>query len=463
MVSNSGFSERSARLQRLASKQNRRLAGVAACVVLLSGCTAANWPSAGPQEPHAVAHRGAFSNEYVLSGAYLADWQSALGQGSSLDELAQRANAIVIERSPSVFELRAAQAESAAERATWFPRVRPVATAGLGGVSSGVGLSITQLIHDFGQTRNRREQAEIARVLTELDFWAERNDDVREALTGYIDAIEANEIILARSALDERLAALARSEAERLEAGVVAQGDALFIDVSRQENRRELIRARADLAEARAQLEQDTGVRADERLPLQFTALDGACHLPARRDYSPELLRAQIAVELRRLEEIEARRSLFPRVQAEATAVARGGGGVDDQGQIALDGGTLAGGGGRLRVEAAAQRVFALERELSNIRQDQARETDRLLSERHLLTSQLIDFRDLIRTNERSLDLFRDRFAAGTAATSEAVRLEVERTANIIGVIETRSDIARNCLEAARLVGGLSRAEIGSP
>ncbi|BDW84765.1 hypothetical protein [Roseicyclus marinus] len=51
----------------------------------------------------------------------------------------------------------------------------------------------------------------------------------------------------------------------------------------------------------------------------------------------------------------------------------------------------------------------------------------------------------------------------GEDHTSEAARLETERTANVIGVIETRSDIARNCLEAARLFGALSRAEIGLP
>lgn len=462
MVSNSDRSERRVHGQR-AVRNPFGFGAVLGMVALVAGCGASDWRGTDPSADTTVAQRGAFSNEYVLSGAYLADWQSALGQGTALGDLALRADAIAIERSPSLFELRAAEAESAAERAAWFPRIRPVATAGFGGVSSGVGLSITQLIYDFGQTRNRREQAEIARVLTELDFWAERNDDVLEALTAYVDAVEANEIILARSTLEDRLADLAAREAERLQAGVVAQGDALFIDVSRQENRRELIRARADLAEARAELEQDTGVVAGGQLPLRFTALEGACHPPVTRDYSPEVLRGQIAVELRRLEEIEARRSLLPRVQGEATAIARDSGGAEDQGQITLEGGSLAGGGGRLRVEAAAQRVFALERELGNIRQDQTRSLDRLEAERRLYAAQLADFRELIRTNERSLDLFRDRFAAGAAATSEAARLETERTANVIGEIETRADIARNCLEAARLFGALSRAEIGSP
>lgn len=463
MERNSGLPERCRYLRRFSREKCRPVTSVLACVALLSGCGVPDWPWVDPTSGEAIAGRSAFSNEYVLNGAYLSDWRSALGPGTALGDLALRADAVAIERSPSLFELRAAEAESAAERAAWFPRIRPVASAGFGGVSAGVGLSITQLIHDFGQTRNRREQAEIARVLAELDFWAERNDDVLAALTAYVDAVEANEIILARSALEERLADLATREAERLEAGVVAQGDALFIDVSRQENRRELIRARADLAEARAQLEQDTGVVAGGHLPLRFAALDGACHPPERQDYSPELLRAQIAVELRRLEEIEARRGLFPRIEGEATVIAREGGGIDDQGQITLEGGSLAGGGGRLRVEAAAQRVFALERELSNILHDQSRAWDRLDARRRLLVSQLSDFRELIRTNERSLDLFQDRFAAGSASTSEAVRIETERLANVIGVIETRSDIARNCLEAARLFGALSRAEIGSP
>lgn len=428
-----------------------------ASAVGVSAC-APSGPAPAPQDS---GQRRVFSTEYVLSGTYQQDWRSALGRGSVLEQLAMRADGIAIERSPSVFELRAAEAESAAERAAWFPRVTPIANVGAGGVASGVGLSITQLIYDFGQTRNRREQAEIARVLAELDFWAERNDDVLDALSAYVQSVESNEIILARSTLEERLASLALREEERVQAGVVAQGDALFIDVSRQENRRELIQTRADLAEARAQLERDTGLSAAGDMPMRFASLDSACQPPARRNYSPELLRAQIALELQRLEETEARRGLLPSVQAEGRAIGREGGTSDEIGQIALEGGNIAGGGGRLRVEASEQRVFAVQRQLTNIRQDQDREMDRLEASRRLLVSQLSDYRDLIRTNERSLALFEDRFEAGAASTAEAARLQSEYTANIIGEIETRADIARNCLEAARLFGSLARANMG--
>ena len=438
--------------------------GLAVCalVAVTSGCvgTDAAVPDVSVSSMQSAQTPGAFSSQYVLSGAYLTDWQSALRAETTLQDLALRANDLTIARSPTVFELRAAEAESAAARAAWFPRIRPVATAGLGGVNSGVGLSITQLIYDFSQTRNRREQAEIERVLTELEFWAERNDDVLEALTGYIDAIEANEIILARSTLEDRLAVLASREAERMAAGVVAQGDALFVDVSRQENRREMIRARADLAEARAQLQQDTGVYANGQMPLRYSALEGACLAAERRDYSPELLRAQIAVELTALEETEARRALFPRIVGEVSILSTEGGAPDDRGQITLEGGSIAGGGGRLRIEAAEHRVFAVEREMTNIRSEMTREMDRLAAEHRLLLSQRADYRDLIRTNEQSLDLFRDRFAAGAASTSEAVRLEVERTANLIAVIETNAMLARNCLNAGRLFGALADADM---
>lgn len=440
--------------------------GLALCVVaaLASGCvdSGVTRQDVTQSSMRSDQHVAAFSSQYVLSGAYLADWQSAFRADTTLQDLARRANDMTIARSPTVFELRAAEAESAAARAAWFPNIRPVATAGLGGVSSGVGLSITQLIYDFSQTRNRREQAEIERVLTELALWAERNDDVLDALSGYIDAIEANEIILARSLLEDRLAALASREAERLAAGVVAQGDALFVDVSRQENRREMIRARADLAEARAQLQQDTGVYANGQMPLRFSALRGACEAPARPDYSPEVLRAQIAVELTQLEETEARRALFPRIVGEASIRSTEGGALEDAGQITLEGGSIAGGGGRLRIEAAQQRVFAVEREMTNVRTEMTRELERLTAEQRLLQSQRADYGDLIRTNEQSLDLFQDRFAAGAAATSEAVRLEVERTANLIAVIDTNAMLARNCLNAARLFGALADADLGS-
>lgn len=439
--------------------------GVCAMALFASGCVTVDQAGQGADGASAPGDQvtDILSSQYVLSGAYVADWQPALRSQTALGTLALRANDLAIERSPTVFDLRAAEAESAAERAAWFPRIRPVATAGLGGVSSGVGLSVTQLIHDFGQTRNRREKAEILRVLTELEFWAERNDDVLEALNSYVDAVEANEILLVRGALEDRLAELASREEQRLAAGVVAQGDALFIDVTRQENRRETIRARAELAEAQQKLQQDTGVLADGQVGLRFPAVAGACTPPGRRDYAPELLRARMAVELTELEQQEARRALFPRVAAEASILSTDGSAPTETGRIALDGGSLAGGGGRLRAEAAELRVSAAERELRNTSAELARELDRLTAERRLFERQRSDYEDLIRTNERSLELFQDRFAAGAASTSEAVRIEAERTANRIAVLETNALLARNCLNTARLFGALADAELGEP
>lgn len=436
----------------------RRAVAICAFGLLVSGCVGTQ---GGDVTSDQAMASGAFSSQYVLSGAYLRDWQSALSARSVLTNLAERANDLTISRSPTLFELRAAESESAAERAAWFPQVRPVATAGFGGVSSGVGLSVTQLIYDFSQTRNRREQAEIRRVLTELDFWAERNDDVLDALNDYVDAIEAYEIIRTRNQFEHRLNALAEREAERLNAGVVAQGDALFIDVTRQENRRETIRARADLTEAQADLRQSAGVDASGDMGLRFSALEGACDRPRLRDYSPELLRARIALELAELEEDEARRGLFPRIVGQGTVISNEDGTSNDSAQIALEGGSLAGGGGRLRVEAAEQRIGAVEREMDNVRLDMSRELERLDAQRALLLSQQSDYRDLVRTNERSLELFQDRFAAGAASTSEAVRVEAERNANLVALVESRADIARNCLDAARVFGALSDADFG--
>lgn len=444
---------------RPARRMRAGLWAVVAALPLLAGCVGSG-ADRPPDDPTAQDGQGGrFSSQYVLSNAYQQDWQGALSAETALADLAERANALTISRSPSLFELRAAEAESAAARAAWVPRLRPVATVGLGAASSGVGLSVTQLIHDFAQTRNRREQAEISRVLAELDFWAERNDDVLAALRSYVDAIEANEIILARAELENRLAALARREEERLAAGVVAQGSALFVDISRQENSRETLRARADLAEAQAQLQEQTGVQADAQLPMRLSQLDGTCDRLDRRDYSPEALRGRIAVELKELEEIEARRALWPRLVGQGEITSGSDGVSNRSGQIALEGGSLSGGGGRLRVEAAEQRVLAVERALQNIHADNMRALDRLEAEQRLLVSQRADYASLIRANERSLALFQDRFVAGTADTSEAVRLEVARTENVIAVIETRADATRNCLEAGRVVGALARAD----
>src|SRR6056297_2681902 len=197
---------------------------------------------------------------YVLSGAYLADWKPALRNETAIAEVALEANRMSIDRSPTLFLLRAAEAESAAEKAAWFPRIRPTASLGVGSTGPGIGISVTQMIYDFSQTRTRREKAEISRAMTEIQFWQERNEDVRDALLSYVDAVEANEIVAARQDLEQRLMELAMQEADRVQSGVTGQGDTLFLDVSRQENRRDMIRQRAR-TDARARLLRDAGVR----------------------------------------------------------------------------------------------------------------------------------------------------------------------------------------------------------
>ncbi|MCV2876758.1 TolC family protein [Rhodobacteraceae bacterium XHP0102] len=429
-------------------------------VILGLSCLALSGCVNGPRPTPLGGEGAAMSAQYVMGGSYQRDWRAALRGDTALGRLADEAEALSIARSPTVFELRAAEAESAAEASAWFPRIRPVATAGAGAVSSGVGISVTQLIYDFAQTRTRREQAEIARAVTEIDFWAERNDDVRDALTTYIAAIETNEIIATRRDLEQRLVALAALEAERREAGVTGQGDSLFLDITRQENRRELIRAEARLVDAQAQLLRDTGVNVTADAGLRFAAVEAACSTPAPRPYSPELMRARLAVELAAMEEEEARRSLFPTVTGAADLRTGRDGAPSDNARVTLEGGTLAGGGGRFRIEAAEQLTLAASQEFENLDADLTRELDRLSIEKRALTNTLRDYQELVRATEASLGLFEDRFAAGAASISEAVRLEVERSANLVAIAETRADLVGNCLEAARVFGALAPAEL---
>jgi outer membrane protein TolC len=423
--------------------------------------------AAAPQEAAAVAdtpEENAGSDtgltaQYVLNGGYLRDWQPALQAGTAAGRVAVAANALSIERSPTRFELLSAEAESAAERAAWFPRIRPVASVGTGGVSPVVGVSIGQMIHDFSQTRTRREKAEITRALTEISFWRERNDDVSDALLSYVDAVEASEILAARRDLDRRLAALAAQEADRAVAGVTGQGDTLFLEVSRQENRRDMIRQEARLTDALARLLRATGRGADAGAELRFGALEGACRVLPVRDHAPDLMEARLAVELAAMAETEARRALFPRIMAEADLTTGPNGAPEDNARIALEGGSLAGGGGRLRVEAAAQRALAAQQAFSNARSDLSREVERLSIEARALRNTLTDYSALVSTTERSLVLFEDRFAAGAATVSEAVRLEVERNANLVAIAETRGALVRNCVQAGNFSGTLSPAD----
>src|SRR6056297_838040 len=457
-----------------ASAFGRLRAAIAALVMigLLAGCVPQEGGSAlfspqtrsgqAPLDPVATPDqdRAALTATYVLDGTYLGDWEAALRKDTAIGQVALEANRMSIERSTTLFALRAAEAESAAERAAWFPRIRPVASLGAGSVGPGVGISVTQMIYDFSQTRTRREKAEISRAMTEIQFWQERNEDVRDALLSYVDAVEAHEIVAARQDLEQRLMELAMQEADRVQSGVTGQGDTLFLDVSRQENRRDMIRQQARLTDARARLLRDAGVRLESAPDLRFAALTGACQTPQARDHAPDLMRARLAVELAMMSEQEARKNLFPRLVAAADLTTGTDGAPKDNARIAFEGGSLVGGGARLRVEAERQRALAAERGFTTARHDLARELERLDIDTRALRNTLQEYGELVLTTERSLALFKDRFLAGAASISEAVRLEVERTANLVAIAETRGAVERNCIEAARLYGALSAADI---
>jgi outer membrane protein TolC len=431
-----------------------RKAGLGVALVLTAGCLA---PDAG-DDPVAPAVRGTAG--YVLGGDYQGDWRPALTPEKPMAQIATQANALAIARSPNVFNLRAAEAESAAEQASWLPNVRPVASAGLDGATPVVGVSVTQLIYDFTQTRSRREQAEIRRVMTDLDFWAERNDKVRDALLAYIDAIEASEVLAIRAALDAQLQVLAVREEDRRQSGVASISDALFVDVSRQENRREEIRQRARLTNAQAQFQREAGMALPPMADLRIDRVLGSCARSDVTDYSPELLRAQMAVELAEKARTAAERGLLPRITGQTQLTNATDGDLAGASSIALEGGALIGGGARLRVDAERQRALAAERTLANLRQDLTRDLDRLAIELIALEGRLDEYRDLIATTEQTLALFADRFAIGAAASSEAARLEVNRAEHIIAEAETRAEIQRNCVLAARLTGALAAAAV---
>lgn len=454
---------------RARGKRGWRGVGLLALVALTSGCMESVKGSAGPAPAADMVTQNAIGQGtapgdvtagYVLSGRYMNDWQSAFDFRTALGQLAVRANRLSFEQSPTKFELIAASEESAAEKAAWFPAVRPVASIGTNSATPVVGISLVQLIYDFGQTKTRREKAEITRALMEIEFWSERNAAVRDALKSFIDAVEASEILAARDSLEARLAALAAQEADRTTSGVSGQGDTLFLEVSRQENRRESIQQRSVLADARARLLRETGVPADQLAKLRFAAVTGTCKVPQSRDYAPNLLQARLAIELAGITVQEARSNLFPRIAAEAAVTTGANGSPEDNARLSLDGGSVAGGGARLRVSAAEQRKAAAAQGFVVAQSDFSRETERLELEISGLRSTLSEYSALVETTERSLALFEDRFAAGAASVSEAVRLEVERTANLVAIAATRGAIERNCIDAAALAGALSPANV---
>lgn len=133
-----------------------------------------------------------------------------------------------------------------------------------------VGFDVTQQIWDGGRTRANVDLAEASRDLASLDFRSQRAQTILETAQAYYGAVLAAEAVKigeAALALAERTLEVARVGYEQ---GTSAEFDVVRAEVTRDNERTALVRARAERDIALVRLKQRLGIPVDQ--PVELTS-----------------------------------------------------------------------------------------------------------------------------------------------------------------------------------------------
>jgi outer membrane protein len=154
----------------------------------------------------------------------------------------------------------------------------------------GSGFTATQLITDFGRTRNLTASAQLHAQAREQDAEARRADVLLQVDRAYFQALRANEVLTvaqqtvkSRQLVADQVQALANS---KLKSGL----DVSFANVSLSQAKLLLVNAESDLKAGYAQLSQALGYRE----PHTFTLTDPGMPAAPPTDAAP-LLQASLA------------------------------------------------------------------------------------------------------------------------------------------------------------------------
>lgn len=143
------------------------------------------------------------------------------------------------------------------------------------------GIDVTQSVWDGGRTRSSVALARSARTLAELDERGRRAGAVLEVTEAYYGAVLAEELVAigeASLALAERTLANARLGFEQ---GSTSEFDQVRAEVTRDNQRTSLVRARADRDLARVRLRRLLGLPLDRPIALTSRLDGGGAGAPA--------------------------------------------------------------------------------------------------------------------------------------------------------------------------------------
>lgn len=381
--------------------------------------------------------------------------------GTRLSTLAERIDEVAIDRSSTVQQVRAAEAELQARRFDNYPQIRPTASAPLtGGGSASIGLNLEQLIWDGGRIRARLSDADLKIAEASLRAWAERNEAVLDGLEAYVNMARYEARISELGDLRQNLGEINTLLKTRLAGGVADRGELLRMNVALQELQRRHVSDTAALRQARTDfVRQLPNANHTPALP-DLRAAASQCSRVWPDSEAPADALARVTTARARALEGVVRAQRFPKV------LLAGGSNYSQDGfseptiGIRLDASDMLGLGRQADLEAAEASSQAAAAAYALRKDETLADLAGLEANFNGLQSDAASLRELVRQNEATLDLYEEQLDAGSIALTDGIDLHREQSDGLITLIDVEADILQNCLSSSARRGLLAKFEV---
>lgn len=381
--------------------------------------------------------------------------------GTRLSTLAERIDEVAIDRSSTVQQVRAAEAELQARRFDNYPQIRPTASAPLtGGGSASIGLNLEQLIWDGGRIRARLSDADLKIAEASLRAWAERNEAVLDGLEAYVNMARYEARISELGDLRQNLGEINTLLKTRLAGGVADRGELLRMNIALQELQRRHVSDTAALRQARTDfVRQLPNANHTPALP-DLRAAASQCSRVWPDSEAPADALARVTTARARALEGVVRAQRFPKV------LLAGGSNYSQDGfseptiGIRLDASDMLGLGRQADLEAAEASSQAAAAAYALRKDETLADLAGLEANFNGLQSDAASLRELVRQNEATLDLYEEQLDAGSIALTDGIDLHREQSDGLITLIDVEADILQNCLSSLARRGLLAKFEV---
>ncbi|MEE4453120.1 TolC family protein [Novosphingobium resinovorum] len=323
-------------------------------------------------------------------------------------------------------------------------------------------VSAAQMVYDWGQTRSKVRGARATERQRREEWLVARDEAMLDVVETYLDVLLARrqrEVDLAQIAAIEDLSGMTRM---RSEAGYAdrSEPDRTALELARARQR--LASDEGLVADASAQFETLVGVRPDalaEPSPAPMTDQVGAGNLDALIDAAPLFRKTVEETHQAQAQFEDARSSILPRLNVEATALSREiGGHMESDGILAL----------RLRVnpmqglsafdrtQGARERIDAAQWRQAAARRDIERRIRNLVTNGRALAEQAHALERQVADAGQLGGLYREQFEVGRRDIVDLVTIQREHFDARRSLNEVELQLVRIQYQVAAQIGRLS-------